>query len=348
MRVIHLVPSLAPHDAIGTHVRLLARALAHVGIETEIVAGEALEGLAATPFASLRGRRLGRDVVLWYEASTTSPMAAWLVRQGHRPTLMTYHNVTPWTYFERSDPGTATALFRARREIARLREIADVAATPSRYNARDLARLGIPDARVIPPLVELPAPASPAPPRPTGSRWLFVGRLVPHKRQDLLIAALAAYRRIVDPDATLALVGKAPNERRLEELSELATHLGVGSAVDFVGDASEDELAAQWGGASVYVSASHHEGFGFPLLEAMAAGLPVVALARGAVAETVGQAGLLVEEATPRALAAAVAAVEHDPALRARVHAAAQERCRALAPETVATAWRAFLWEGVS
>ena len=79
---------------------------------------------------------------------------------------------------------------------------------------------------------------------------------------------------------------------------------------------SDDELVALLRGADALVHASAHEGFGFPPLEAMACGTPVVALRASSVPEVVGDAG---ELAAPGELGAALARVLGDPGLRAEL-----------------------------
>jgi glycosyltransferase involved in cell wall biosynthesis len=76
----------------------------------------------------------------------------------------------------------------------------------------------------------------------------------------------------------------------------------------------------------VFVSASEHEGFCVPLLEAMHFGVPVVARPTTAVPETVGEAGLMVDDRDPLVMAAAVHRVLSDVPLRERLVAAGRER----------------------
>jgi len=86
------------------------------------------------------------------------------------------------------------------------------------------------------------------------------------------------------------------------------------------------ELGARYRVADVYVSASEHEGFGVPLLEAMAHDVPVVAYASTAVPETAAGAALLVDDKSPTVLAAAVHRVISDPPLAAGLVAAGRRR----------------------
>ena len=105
-----------------------------------------------------------------------------------------------------------------------------------------------------------------------GADWLFVGRLVPSKRQHELVKALWAYRRLYDPDARLHLVGPAPSGRYLRALRAFLEDLGPQTAVRVTGEVSDAALAAYFAAADVYVSLSVHEGFGVPLIEAMRGG----------------------------------------------------------------------------
>ena len=125
---------------------------------------------------------------------------------------------------------------------------------------------------------------------------LFVGRMAGNKRPDLLVEALALVRQRV-PEATLLLVGDDKGNLAIQETVAAAraraVDLGISEAVIFAG--MVDDLADYYRLADVYVSASLHEGFGVPLAEAMASGVPVVASRATAHPWVVGDAGLLAE-----------------------------------------------------
>jgi glycosyltransferase involved in cell wall biosynthesis len=157
----------------------------------------------------------------------------------------------------------------------------------------------------------------------SGLRLLAVGRLGRYKGFDVLLKALA-----IVPDASLLLVGDGECARGLRTQ---ASAEGVDRRIAFAGEIDDATLAGAYAAADVFVlpSLDRGEAFGLVLLEAMRAGLPVVASAiRGSgVGEVVfdGDTGLLVEAGQADALAAAIERVR-DPALRARFGAAGHRR----------------------
>ena len=92
------------------------------------------------------------------------------------------------------------------------------------------------------------------------------------------------------------------------------------------GEVSDAALAAYYGAADVFLSLSVHEGFGVPLVEAMTAGVPIVARDAGAVGQTVGHAGLLLEAGDPAYVAAALHRALTDDALRRTLVSAGRQR----------------------
>ncbi|MGH9149543.1 MAG: glycosyltransferase family 4 protein, partial [Acidimicrobiales bacterium] len=217
----------------------------------------------------------------------------------------------------------------------------DLAIAVSRYNEAELRQAGFARTVVVPLFVDLggtereggPARAglsaapAPAPATgPGGARWLFVGRLIPNKAQHDLIKALAAYRRLYDPGATLDLVGKPMLAGYAGTLHRFAAAAGVGGAVRFLGSVGPAGLARLYRQASVVVCLSDHEGFCAPLVEAMGHGVPVIAFDAAAVAETVGGAGVVLADKAPVRVAAAVQRVLRDAGLRAALVARGRAR----------------------
>jgi glycosyltransferase involved in cell wall biosynthesis len=156
--------------------------------------------------------------------------------------------------------------------------------------------------------------------RADGSPYaLFVGTLQSRKDPTTAIEAL----RLLG-DLRLVLAG--PDKGLGAEAWERARQLGLSGQVDFRGHVDKDELAALYRGAACLVLPSRWEGFGLPVVEAMASGTPVVATRAGAIPEVAGDAAVLVEPGDPAALAEGI---ERALADRERLVAAGLERARA-------------------
>jgi glycosyltransferase involved in cell wall biosynthesis len=345
--VDQVVPNLHPGDAVSSCVLAVRRWLRAWGLDSTIFAfgiAPAYRGLAQ-PCApeTLRARR--PDLVLFHYA-TASPVSATL-REVSVALALVYHNVTPPEYFHGWNDVLAESVQRGRAELADFASQAVAAAAFSAYSAMDLAAAGYADAVVLPfpfaPLAVAPEARLLAELQAGGPALLFVGRLSPNKRHDHLLTLFAHYQRRIEPAARLWLVGgQEALGSYAAALWERAQALGLRN-VALPGHVTAAQLAAYYRAASVFVCLSEHEGFGVPLLEAMAADLPVVALAEAAVPETLGDAGVLVRSLDYPLLAEVTDALVRDHALRASVLARQRRRLAAFEAPKVAGAWRTFV-----
>lgn len=155
------------------------------------------------------------------------------------------------------------------------------------------------------PLGVPPLPPTPRRPRTGPWRLLHVGRLSEHKAQHILIEAC---RLLVEQgfDVNCRIVGEGPERERLTH--QIAT-AGLCDRITLLGARFHEDVLAMYGEADVFVLSSVTEGIPVVLMEAMRAGLAVVATRVGAVAELVQDGGLLVPPEDPAALAAGVAAL---------------------------------------
>ena len=320
--VHQFVHELLPHDAIGSHTILLRDALRAAGWPSEIFVEDACD---ATPAQATHYRRYEATPgdVLVYQLSYSPGLTDFLVSRPE-PLVLSYHNVTPPDLWTGWDDGIAAGLGAASEQLRRLAPRSVLGLAVSRYNERALHAAGCRRTAVTGVLADFsrldhPAATVPAAQAGGGTRWLFVGRLTPSKGVEDLVKGLWAYRRLYDPAAELELVGASSSSLYVEALASFVEELALEGDVRFAGERSDSDLAADYARAHVYVSTSRHEGFGVPLVEAMRAGLPVVALAAGAVPETVGDAGLLLPRAEPSLVAAAVHRIATDPVLRGRL-----------------------------
>jgi glycosyltransferase involved in cell wall biosynthesis len=151
-----------------------------------------------------------------------------------------------------------------------------------------------------------------------------VARQYPRKHVADLLQALPIVRQTI-PNAHAIIVGDGPEH---QPLRELARRLNLGDAVQFTGSLPNDEdVAAYYRRADIFCLPSVQEGFGIVFLEAMAAGLPIVATRSAAIPEVVldRQAGLLVEPNNPQQLAQALTELLSDKQLRTQLGSFGQQ-----------------------
>jgi glycosyltransferase involved in cell wall biosynthesis len=141
---------------------------------------------------------------------------------------------------------------------------------------------------------------------------LFIGERRPHKNIPGLLRAFAIFQKMSQQPYQLVIAGK--KYAQYDEPERLAQALGLEGSVRFLDYVADEHLPALYGDAKVLALLSLYEGFGLPILEAMACGTPVVAANRTALPEVCGQAGLLVEpQEAQQAALALLEAAEGEP-----------------------------------
>jgi glycosyltransferase involved in cell wall biosynthesis len=280
------------------------------------------------PWPALVGERLVRDRRRVFHATTPA-----LVPSGRDAAVVAAcYDLVP-ACFPREFLGAGRAAEAAayRRYLRRLRG-ARLVLVPSAETGADAVRLaGVDPGRVrVVPLATPPAspPHGPVPEEPYA---LVVGGIEPHKNVGLALAAIA----VCPSGVRLALAGPW-SARRLARLRRKAVDLGVDGRVDWLGFVDAGRLSALRAGALVALVPSRKEGFGFPVLEAMAAGLPVLASDTPALREVGGDAARYLPPDAPTAWASALAELADDPERRARHRALGLARAGAFSWERTA------------
>ena len=142
----------------------------------------------------------------------------------------------------------------------------------------------------------------------------YLGTIEPRKNVDILLRAFQEVRRRTNREFQLVLSGKIG--WKVENLMKAIRALAESGDLVYTGYISEDEAAYLYNGAEVFVYPSQYEGFGIPVLEAMACGCPVIASNSSSLPEVVGDAGVLVEPNNMEELSEAIVKVLHDGGLR--------------------------------
>jgi glycosyltransferase involved in cell wall biosynthesis len=199
----------------------------------------------------------------------------------------------------------------------------------SRTTARALDDYGVAQARIA-----VVQPGTDPAPKAEGSgehgpHLLCVASLTQRKGHAVLLEALAGLRHLPWRLTCVGSVERDPTTA-VAVRRQIVTS-GLGGRVRLLGEIDESALASEYRRADGFVLASHYEGYGMVLAEALARGLPIVACAGGAVAETVPEsAALLVPPASSGALRTALSRLIRDDDLRARLRKGAEDARRAL------------------
>lgn len=335
-RIDQVIPTLASRDAIGGHVVQLRELLRARGFQSDIYYGTATPDRLDHGFPVSRlGDRSANDRVLLYQLSIGSGVAD-IFRERPERKFVNYHNITPAHLLEAWVPAIGEEVRWGRAQLRDLAPVTEFAIADSLFNERELREAGYRSTKTVPILIDLDDFSGAPDPELTrvltarkdrgGADLLFVGKVSPHKGQHDLIKALAAYRRLYDPEARLHLVGGAISAEYEQAIRRFAKELELDDGVEIAGSVTHEELIAYYNAADAFVCLSNHEGFCVPLLEAMHHRLPIVAYTNTAVPETVDGAGLVLPDKEPARVAAAVDRVVHDAELRSVLAAAAADR----------------------
>ncbi len=147
---------------------------------------------------------------------------------------------------------------------------------------------------------------------------LYLGTLEPRKNVPLLLRAFAELAER-HPEARLVIAGK--KGWHFEEIFSTVTTLRLEDRVRFTGYIDEEDKPALMRGAMLFIYPSLHEGFGIPVLEAMATGVPTIAGNRTSIPEIAGDGALLIDPASQTELASAMETLYSDAAARTQLAA---------------------------
>jgi glycosyltransferase involved in cell wall biosynthesis len=342
MIVNQWVPAAHRGDAIGDSARRVRDLLRADGQASDLYALTIDDDLRGDvlPFADPGATR--GDVTIFHFA-LPSPMTEAFARLGGARVVQ-YHNITPARFFAEYSPALFRLAALGRRELQSLAGRVDLALGDSEFNRQELEALGFAPTGVLPIAVNTEritgAPRRPALEKILGDglmNILFVGRIVPNKKIEDHIRLAEIYKRYVDSHYRFIFVGRsdavpayyAQVRALVSELKMLPDRFW------FTGPVPDEDLGAFYRWADAYVSLSEHEGFCVPLVEAMAADVPVLAYAAGAVPETLGGAGVLFSPKDLEVAAEMLGMLVYDRPLRARVIEGQRQRLADFAPARI-------------
>ena len=342
MIVNQWVPAAHRGDAIGDSARKVREMLRSAGHESDLFALTIDDDLRGDvrPFSDPAATQ--GDITIFHFALPSPMTEAFANLKGAR--VLQYHNITPAHFFAPYDAGLFRLAALGRRELATLVGRVDLALGDSDFNRQELQDLGFSPTGVLPIAVNTERITN-APRRPALERILadglinilFVGRIVPNKRIEDHIRLAEVYKRYVDSYYRFIFVGRYDGLPRYysQVRALISEYQMLPDRFWFTGPVPDEDLAAFYRWADVYVSLSEHEGFCVPLIEAMAADVPVLAYAAGAVPETLGGAGVLFAPKDLELAAEAMGMLVYDRPFRESVVLGQRRRLADFAPARI-------------
>lgn len=326
MKIVQIIPSLAHGDAVSNDTIAIQTILREEGYETgiysDIIDPRLPEGIAK-PLRKLPCLR--KEDLLIYHACTGASLNFQLPQFGGKK-LLIYHNITPPSFFHHYSREIEAIQKRAYEGMRFLSDKVDYCIADSDFNRSDLQSFGFGCPIDVCPIIIPFADYKQHPDPKTmnhyqGDGWtnlLFVGRIVPNKKQEDVIQAFYFYHKEYNPKSRLFLIGSGSGMEKYEyRLRNYTKMLDISNHVFFLGHIRFSEILSYYSLADAFVCMSEHEGFCVPLIEAMLFETPIVAYDSSAVSDTLGRGGLLIKEKNPHLTAGAINRVITDKTLQA-------------------------------
>jgi len=334
-------PCLVDGDAVGNDVMGMARVLKRHGWDVRLFAGTSTSrGIHVYDASDALAFLDDAGDLFVYHHSTGCSEGIDLLRRLQCRRVMRYHNVTPAAFFASFSSLYERSCRLGREQLEGLGRMGlDLYLACSEFSAAELSAV-LPERRaclVVPPfhhierLLSVPADTRVLSRIPDDSPMILsVGRVAPNKNHGALIESVGFLNGPCGVPVRLVIVGGMDPafDRYVAGLRACIRRVGLSGRVEFLGKISDAQLKACYQRAKVLVSTSLHEGFCVPVVEAMAIGVPVVAHGAGAVAETVGDAGLVWESADPELFGVSMHHVLDDTRLRTTLVARGEARFR--------------------
>jgi glycosyltransferase involved in cell wall biosynthesis len=311
-------------DGITNGMLFTQRVLRQAGYESDIFCVNVDPPLAGK-LRSFREFVDGPEQLLFVHYSIGHDQHHW-IDAVCAPKLLIYHNITPAHLFP-AGSGLRLHVERGRDQLRRWAKTQPFigAIADSSFNAEELVALGFAPIATIPLLVDLEHIQKHPWNRKLGSELadarnlLFLGQWSEHKGQLDLVRMMEPLRRLCKEPIRLILGGGVASRSYFDKVKFEIANRHLESNVCVFEKLPDEDVFAFYRAVDLYVSLSHHEGFGMPLVEAMSFDVPVVAFATGAIPSTLGRGGLLVQTRDPDYLGAAASIVLQEPWLRQQI-----------------------------
>ena len=261
MKIIQLLPVIAFGDAVGNDTVALKRAISEMGYETEIYADVVDSRLPAGTAKDLSDGmpKLEKDDVLIYHLSTGSRLNYEMEKLNCRK-MMVYHNITPPDFFRGYNENAVANCEKGLEEMRHLADKFDYCIADSEFNKNDLINAGYKCRIDVRPILIPFDDYKKKPDKNTAARcsdgWtniVFVGRIVPNKKHEDIIAAFCYYKKHINPKSRLILAGNYGGfELYYERLKKYVKALELDDVI-FTGHIKFPQILAYYSTADLFL-----------------------------------------------------------------------------------------------
>ena len=349
IQVHQVLATLGYGDAIGNEAIGIQRVLREAGYESRIyvqTADPKVEHLTDDYRFLLEDSHPDNILIHHFSIGSRASRVAFALPDRM---ILIYHNITPPEYFVGVNKTLVTECYSGRRELMAYTARCDLALGDSAFNQAELDKMGFPRTGVlpvIPDFTHLDLHPNPLLAKTFDDEWtnvLFVGRLIPNKRIEDVIRFFHAYRIRYNATSRLILVGSHNGFADYHASITEFIHRFSTPEVHLIGHVSNEELTALYDVCDLFLSASEHEGFCVPLIEAFYKQIPVLAFNATAVQATLDGGGILYEHKDPRHVASLMHAVLSDDALEQEIINAQNAALRRLREQDFAATLLGFV-----
>ncbi len=327
MKIYQIVASLNYGDAIGNDVIAKKHIIEEMGIETAIYANTVAPRVSEpNAFTVSEMPKVSEDDIVIYHMGNGSYLNRTVPELNCRK-IMVYHNITPYEFFNIDDIQASEGCRRGLEDMVQLKGRYTSYIADSEFNKSDMVKMGYKENQIS--VIPVAIPFDDYKQQPDAdmvsrlsdgmTNIVFIGRIAPNKKHEDLIRTFDYYKKYVNPNSRLILAGGANlGGMYYRDLKDYIEALGT-QDIFFPGHISFAEILAIYKTAHIFLCMSEHEGFCVPLLEAMVFDVPVIAYAAGAVPETMGGSGVVVDSKDPVFLSRVIDGVAKNEALREKI-----------------------------
>ena len=313
-------PNMVFGDGITNALLYTQRLLITLGYKSKIyICSDTLDIKLKHQIYHIKEYTQSKDQLLFYHHSIGHSCHDYIMKFLDKKILI-YHNITPTHFFE-NNPYLQKNCDLGREQLKNSAHFFLGSFADSEYNAKELLYYDYPNPIVLTILLDSDKQIKHSPNIKLIKKYspfyniLFVGRVVSNKMQHQLIDVMFQLKQKGLKNLKLHIVGGSSEPRYLNFIKEYTKNLELSLEVMITGKVSDEDLAAYYSLADLYLSLSEHEGFAMPLIEAMQYDTPVLAFRAGGISTTVPKEAFILKKA-PSHVADEIIKLQNNPQLR--------------------------------